>query len=238
MNVVYSASRNLYPYMLPSIMSLLEHNEVENIFLLIEDDALPYPIPEQCTCINVSGQTIFPETGANYRSQFTYMALMRAAYTLVLPPEIDKVIQLDIDTIVTDSLLDLWETDMTGKWMAACNEERGIFKPFGNKYYNIGVALFNLSQIRQDGVDLAVIEALNTQPLRFLEQDAWNWFGQHAGKIIEVPTRFNECFATGFSVRPAVIHYAGFPDWMHNQNIPMRQYLDRYKHLYKENLAE
>lgn len=234
MKVVYSASRNLYPYMLPSIVSLLEHNEVEKIFLMIEDDQMPYDVPEQCECINVSGQTLFPPTGVNYRSQFTYMALMRAAYTKVLPKDLDRVIQLDIDTIVCGSLQELWDMDMTGKWLAACDEVRGKIKPFGEKYYNIGVALFNLNQIRADGIDDVVIDALNNREMRFLEQDAWNEYGQKAGKIVELPGQYNECFATGTSANPIVAHFAGFPDWMHRQYMIHKGRLDKYRHFFKE----
>ena len=37
MKVIYTASRNLYPYLYPSIISLLVHNDVERIYLLLED---------------------------------------------------------------------------------------------------------------------------------------------------------------------------------------------------------
>lgn len=232
---VYSASRNLYPYMLPSIKSLLDHNEVETIYLMIEDDELPYEVPKECKCINVRGQQIFPPSGVNYRSVFTYMALMRAAYTVVLPKKLDKVLQLDIDTIVTDDLTELWNTDIKGKWFAACNEDRGRHRPFGgDKYYNIGVALFNLKQIRKDHIDGQIVQALNTIQMDFLEQDAWNMYGLANDKIVELPCRYNACFATGETDNPAIVHFAGFPDWMRRRSLPGREYLDKYRHLFRE----
>ena len=228
MNVVYSASRNLYPYMLPSIQSLLDHNKVENIFLLIEDDALPYPVPEECTCINVSGQTIFPADGVNYRSQFTYMALMRSAYTLVLPPEIDKVIQLDIDTVVVDSLQPLWDMDISGKWFASCPEYRSTYNPFGKEeYYNIGICVYNLAQMREDNAQAQLVDVLNSRQLFCLEQDAINLLAV-PDKCAKIPVRFNNSFCCGYTSNPAVIHYAGFPDWYHNRCMPKRSYLDKY----------
>lgn len=228
MIVTYAATRNLYPYMLPSIVSLMEHNEVETIYLLIEDDALPYPTPKQCKCINVSGQTIFPKDGVNYRNRFTYMVLMRTAYTRILP--VGKVLQLDVDTIITDSLEELWNTDLEGKWFAAVNEDKGSFRPYGPEYYNFGVVLFNLDQIKKDGIEDKLIYNLNNKHYQFLDQDAWN--EQKDGKVVRLPSRFNECFATNYSDDPAIVHYAGYPDWMTNGTMPRVSYLEKYKHLY------
>ena len=231
MDVVYSASRNLYPYMLPTIISLLKYNKdnVGRIFLMIEDDALPYPVPEQCQIINVSDQKFFKPTGPNFRSCFTYMALMRAAYTEVLPKDVHKVLQLDIDTIICDDLTDLWDTPLEGKWLAACNEWLGKWHPYGEKYYNIGVCLFNLDEIRKDNASLAVINFLNTMPMLLLEQDAWNFFGLPLDKIVDIPVRYNECFATGSTDNPAVVHYAGVPDWMTRTSMNRIEYLNQYR---------
>lgn len=233
MEAVYSASRNLYPYLLPSIMSLLDHNKVDNIYLMIEDDELPYQVPDVCRCINVSDQRYFGMDGPNFRSQFTYMALMRSTYTDTLPPDLPRVLQLDVDTIITDDLTGLWEMPLDDKWLAACPEYLGKYRPFGPTYYNIGVALFNLDRIRDDGIDKAIIHDLQTHFRRFLEQDAWNFYAVPLGKIADIDVRYNECFATGMTDHPAVVHYAGFPAWMTMQGLPRGEYLDQYRKYYR-----
>lgn len=230
MIVVYSASRNLYPYLMATVQSLLDHNQVDKIYLMIEDDRLPYDVPDVCECINVSGQTYFTQESPNYRSCFTYMALMRSAYTKLFDAE--RVIQLDVDTIVCDSLEQIWQTDLHGKWLSACPEYKGTWRPYGAKYYNIGVAVFNLEQIRRDGIDDDVIKFLQTQKVPYLEQDAWNYYGLAAGKIVDMPIRFNECFATGETDRPAIVHYAGFSNWMHDR-VPRVEYLNIYRKCYR-----
>lgn len=226
MNIVYAATRNLYPHMLPTITSLLEHNTPSMIYVLAEDDELPFDIPAPHEIINVSGQTVFPADGPNYRSMFTYMAMMRICYVDLLP--VDKVIQLDIDTIVCDSLLPIWETDMTGKWFSACEEIYARYKPFGKRYYNIGVCLFNLQQMRADNIVPTMVKELNANYHLCLEQDMLNLYGVPA-HVVPMERRFNECRMCGYTDHPAVVHYAGYTDWFRNPLMDRAEYLLEYK---------
>lgn len=227
MIIVYAMSRNLYPCFLPTLTSLLEHNDPERIYILAEDSCLPYDLPDICKVINVAGQTVFPPTGPNSRTVFTYMAMMRACYTDLLPTE-HKVIQLDIDTIICDSLEPLWDIDMTGKWLAACPEYKGIYKPWDKTYYNIGVAVYNLDQMRADNAMGKMVNMLNTRHLWCIEQDAINFFAV-PDKVVPIPVRYNESFCCGQTDHPAVVHYAGFPDWWTRSDMPRVGYLDRYR---------
>lgn len=211
MNVVYALTRNLYPYLKMSMNSLLEHNDVDKIYIYAEDEKLPYKLPDCCEVIDVSNQRYFRRTSPNMRSIYSYMAMMRITYTEKLP--INKVIQLDIDTVVCDDLTPLWETDLDGKWFGACHEYTGQYNPFNkDKYYNIGVSVFNLKQMRKDWIMPKMIDMLNTRWLSCVEQDTLNYFGV-PDKVVEIPIRFNESMCTGYTDNPAVVHYAGYRDW-------------------------
>ena len=157
MKVAYAGTRNLYPWFKPAIRSLLAHNKVETIYLMIEDDDVPEGLPEaNYKVINVSGQTVFDESCPNINSQFTYMAMMRALYADLIPDE-DKIISLDIDTIVCDSLEPIWNMDLTGKWMSAAVEYFGQYNPFKYPcYFNVGVAVFNLDEMRKDSASCSM----------------------------------------------------------------------------------
>jgi lipopolysaccharide biosynthesis glycosyltransferase len=84
-------------------------------------------------------------------------------YRLFLPellPRVERVLYLDADTIVTDSLAPLWETDLGGFWLAAVTnvfEEWSAGRPAelgladAGHYFNSGVLLLNLGEIRRDG---------------------------------------------------------------------------------------
>ena len=226
MKVVYTGSRNLYRYMEATIRSLLEHNHVDTIYLLIEDDEFPYEIPANVVTMNVSNQTYFPETGINFTSPFTYFCLLRVCLAEILPDE-DKVISLDVDTIVTDSLEDMWDIDLTGKWFAMCPEYLGGYRPFGgDTYYNAGVALYNLEQIRQDKIVPKLVKYLNNTYARCMDQEAWNYFGQD--KAVALPVRFNETQYNGYTDNPAIVHYCGYFYWQKDRKMYRREYLDKY----------
>ena len=225
MNVIYSASRNLYPYLKWSIRSLLDHNKVSMIYVLAEDDELPFEIPCRHRIINVSGQNYFGADCPNISTQFTYMAMLR-----VCTPELikaAKVIQLDVDTIICDSLEPLWKTDLTGKWVGWCPELLGVYRPYGPMYYNFGVAVLNLSQMRKDNATAKLVHMLNSGYYRFIDQDAMNLLAL-PDKSVDIDVRFNESFCCGHTDNPAIVHYAGYPDWFENRTMFRWEYLARY----------
>lgn len=226
MNICYSLSRNLYPYLEGAIRSVLDHNRDVKIYVLAEDDELPFVIPCEHEIINVSGQTYFPPENQNCRSQFTYMAMLRVATPELIPE--DRVIQLDIDTICCDSLQPIWDIDLNGKWIAWCPEYLGQYRPFGPKYYNFGVAVLNLQQLRQDNAPAFMVRELNRFLYNFLDQDVMNRFAV-PDKTVDMPVRFNESFCCGITEHPAIVHYAGYPDWFRNPATPRWEYLAKYR---------
>ena len=228
--VVYAGTRNLYPDMETAAKSLLKHTKVDRIYFLIEDDEFPGAerLPDIIRTVNVGHQEFFPETCVNIHTGFTYMSLMRVCYSKLFP-ELDKILQLDVDTIVADDLSALWEMDRDGTWLAATYEERSHFRPYGPKYYNVGVAIFNLAQIRKDGADDMAIRMLNEEEVPYIDQDAWNKLGIAADKIVELPIRYNESIVTGKTETPAIVHFAGYRNWQTTGTMFRKEYLDAYR---------
>lgn len=227
MNIVYALTRNVYDWILPSLRSLAEHEPKARVFFLAEDDELPFDLPMSVEVVNVSGQEFFPDIATHRTEDFGgYINHLKVCYSSILP--VNKVIHLDVDTIITDSLEGLWKTDISGKWFAAVPEKQTWYKPFGDKYYNMGVALFNLAQLRKDKVQDEMIEYLMTSNQPYADQNAWNKFGTEQGKAEVLDRRYNESRVTGTTDNPAIVHYCSFPDWWTNKKIPRREYLERY----------
>lgn len=224
MNIVYAMTRNVYEWIIPSLKSLKEHEPKAKVYILCEDDHIE-GLPMQCEFINVSGQQYFPEWGANYHNSFTYINLLKVCYPELL--KVNKVIHLDIDTIVCDSLEGLWKTDITGKWVAAVPEYKGRYKPFGDTYYNMGAALLNLAQMRKDGASAKMAEYLNTVPQPYADQDAWHYFGL-PDKFTPADVRYNESTVTGMTDKPAIVHYCGYTHWYNNPALPRAGYQLKY----------
>ena len=227
MNIVYALTRNIYDWILPSLKSLAETNPKARVFILCEDDAMPFELPMEAEVINISGQKFFPEIAAHRAESFGgYINHLKTCYSSVLP--VNKVIHLDVDTIVCDSLDGLWKTDVSGKWFAAVPESQKWYKPFGDVYYNMGVALFNLAQLRKDKIQNTMTEYLMTANQPYADQNAWNKFGIEQDKIQRLNVRYNESRVTGMTDDPAIVHYCSYPDWWTKKDMPRRQYLERY----------
>ena len=138
---VYTGTKNLYYDMIPAVKSMLINSDVDKIYLLIEDDKFPIELPKEVECINVSGQTYFKPDGPIMKSQFSYMALMRAALPKVFP-DLDTILSLDVDTIVDKDISDIWDIPLGDKYyFAAAPEVKRSENGF--VYTNAGVTLFN-----------------------------------------------------------------------------------------------
>ena len=109
-------------------------------------------------------------------------------YRVFLPellPAVDKLLYLDGDIIVVDSLEELWGTDLADHYLAAVTNVSepwflhkvaalGLEDP--RDYFNSGVLLMNLDQMRRDASTSAVLEyaQANEAKLFWPEQDALN----------------------------------------------------------------
>ena len=200
----YSGTRNVYDQLLTSAKSLLEHSNVEKIYFLIEDDNFPYELPQEIECINISNQTYFPHDGPNYINVCTYMVLVRAAYTKIFP-HLDRILSIDMDTIVNENISELWDLDLTDYYLAAVEEKQ--LSLIEGSYFNMGVAMLNLKKIREDKKDDEMIKALNTYFYRYKEQDCFNEFFR--GKTLILPSDYNACFQANPPSHEKITHFAG-----------------------------
>ena len=225
MNIVYCVTANYIDKIKPSVRSLREHNPKAKIYLITEADSCDI---EDVEVIDIRGQEWFtPSNCVNYGNMFTYIGLLKVCYQSLLP--VDKVIHLDADTIVCDTLEPLWETNLNGKWFGMCQEYRGWYRPFGSKYYNAGVYVANLKQLREDNIQDTMVDYLRNVRQPWCEQDALLKYAMEQDKLTDIDIRYNENQFTGFTDNPAIVHYAGITDWWSNPYISRAEYLNRYR---------
>ena len=212
--VVYMATRNLYHNMVKAARSCAANGGVDEIILLIEDDRLGFCLPEICRTVNISAQPWIDRNGPNTHKRWTWMVLMKAAITKILP-ECDQVLLLDCDTIVEHDLGELWDLNMWGCYFAAVKQHEehgdgrdGAFMP--GDYFNAGVLMCNLAMLRRYNMDGQLIETLNTHSWDFNEQDAINKLC--AGRIRELPGRWNVSDYTVEDTETYIRHFAARPE--------------------------
>lgn len=221
----YTGTKNLYPMMYTAVKSLLLHSDVDKVYLLIEDNEFPYELPDCVETINVRNQRFFYQDGANWRSRFSYMAMMRATFSKIFP-SLDRILSLDVDTIVTEDISGIWDLPIDDCYLAASEEPKATAK-HGYMYVNIGVCLYNLKKLR-DGKADEVIAELNAREYKFLEQDAFSELCQ--GGIYDMPSEYNStCGFTKPCKSPKIIHYASMRKWddqpayLEYEKIPMTE---------------
>lgn len=221
---VYAGTRNYYPHMIPAVTSLFENSSVDKVYLLTEDynDDFPYRFPYNIEAFNVSIQSLFPISGKNYNTKWTYMTLMKVALPLMFP-EFDKILYLDVDTIVDKNIDALWDIPLDGYYFGAVRETH---KTMGGKpYFNAGVLLINAKELRSSGMCFQLINALNTKEYQFSEQDCINDLCRD--KILELPGDYNVTWFNDPPEDKKIIHYAAVDKW--DDTELYNKYMDIYE---------
>ncbi len=202
---VWCGTSNLHNVMKASCRSLLAHSHVDHCYLLT--DKIPkdqYYLDDPRVEWRVVDNKWFNSDGPNMTSQFTWMAMLRAALIHVLPDDLDVVLSLDCDTICVGNIDDVWKLPVDEFYFSASMEPAR--SKFGLQYCNTGVALYNLKKLR-DGKADEVIDVLNRQRFTYVEQDVFNYLCQ--GYILDMPSRFNTTEFTLKCVAPRIKHFAG-----------------------------
>jgi lipopolysaccharide biosynthesis glycosyltransferase len=155
-------------------------------------------------------------------------------YRIFLPrlvPDADRVLYLDVDTIALDALAPLWDLDLTGHWLGAVTnvlEPHFAHRPAdlgleASAYFNSGVLLLNLAEMRRDDRTAALRDYAVTHPDNdWPDQDALNVvLGE---RRLALPPRFNAMNSLRFAQardvftpgelreareRPAIRHFEG-----------------------------
>ena len=209
---VYAGTRNLYKDMVTAAKSLLKNSDVEKVYFLIEDDAFPEWLPPQIETINVSEQPYFRRDGANYNCQWSYMVLMKLALYRLFP-DLERILVLDVDTIVVGDISDLWDIDLASYYVAGAKEP--LKSTNDRLYINAGVMMLNLKRLRDSWKGDEMLNALNRKKYFFCEQDCIAERCQ--GGILEIDGDYNACCVTEHSDNPKIIHYAAVRNWQKNR---------------------
>jgi lipopolysaccharide biosynthesis glycosyltransferase len=205
---VYAGTKNLYPQMYTALKSLLTNTQMDRVYLFIEDDEFPFPLPENVIAVNVSEQDYFLPLSPNFNSPWSYMTMLRCALATMLPDE-KRILWLDCDTIVDEDISDLFEMDLNGYCYA------GVLEPQKSKdvfrYINAGVLLCNLELLRGMCKEQEMIAFLNVCKLNWIDQDIINILCQ--GRIRVIESIYNSNAFTTPCIRPKIIHYAAVKEY-------------------------
>ncbi|WP_300935797.1 glycosyltransferase family 8 protein [uncultured Muribaculum sp.] len=188
--IVCNIDESYVPYCGIMLTSLLENNRDVKTEIHIVAANLSRTATESLRNIveNIFNQTIhfyfvgdemvknLPHFENDYISLSTYF---RCFLTEILPQNINKVIYLDCDIIILDSLKPLWETDISGYAVAAVEDMNSSFIDKHSRlglnetylYFNAGVLLINLDYWKENQVFPRLINWLEHNRNRIVAHD-------------------------------------------------------------------
>ena len=158
--------------------------------------------------------------------------------------DVDKVVYLDSDILINDSLVDLYEVDLGHHLLAAVPQIGGshverLGLPSNSGYFYAGVLVVNLKKWRDDNISQRLIQYSEEHQdiIRWGDQDCLNAIA--AGQWLKLSKKFNfyhgfakEEFAAYKHIKPSIIHYSGsVKPWHHMSSHP-------YKSLYWQYLRQ
>ena len=130
----------------------------------------------------------------SYLGLSTYLRLLLPE----LLPDLDRLLYLDCDMIVTRPLSELWKTDLAGKAAGVVEDYGECFKEVREAevlgidfYFNAGMLLLDLKQIRERALfrDVLSWTLANSEKIKFGDQDGLNVFLKN--ERFELPACWN-----------------------------------------------
>jgi lipopolysaccharide biosynthesis glycosyltransferase len=244
---VLCACDELYlPHSATMLCSLLEHNDVSRIHLFYssvpkqELEKLESFVRGYGSKITFYEMTLEDFKGLHIDKWASAAVYFRLLAPRLLPIDLNKILYLDTDIVVRGSLADLWNTDITGRALAAVphNEDEDDFRkalglPEGAPYLNSGVLLINLRFWRENKVVEHAISFIMDNPgkVQFWDQDALN--ATLIGQWVELPTIWNwrswERPSKG-EKDPVIVHFVGHhKPWQWANQHPFRREYRKYR---------
>lgn len=196
--IAYATSESGVKYLLTSCISLLENknpNTNYHIFVL----HTPEVSAEQITTItdlknkyqNVEFK--FYNMGDSFQKvqkgieHIPYATYYRLKLADIVPKEYNKVIYLDIDTIVLKDLNELYNVPLNNNYIAGI-VAFGYFKTSNYPYLNAGVTLWNLEKIRTNNMTKELC-SLTAENFSSMDQDIVNMAFE--GNKMVLPLKYN-----------------------------------------------
>ncbi len=213
LNIAFCFDHNLTRQVQVTIASLLDHTrtgeEHYHIYCICTGEAAAVEPDLRRIIAARDADTVLTVKAVDnpYQDAYQVRGISTGTYLRLelhrLLPEVDRILYTDVDVLFRDSLVELWQTPLTDKYLAAVRGganlsdqwERNSARPYwhhleavrGN-YINAGVTLMNLALIRERNLEQQWREWMK-EKLYYQDQDILNITCQ--GAIAYLPFRYN-----------------------------------------------
>ncbi|WP_231459350.1 glycosyltransferase family 8 protein [Pedobacter sp. Leaf132] len=227
------ASDNHYAILIAALLKSIDlnHKTSEHIDFYIIDDGIAASFrkklesivdPDRITIKWFKSKEIVPAdiTIPVDNSAFPLTAYMRVFSPYVIDKNVERLIYLDVDTIVQDDISKLWNIDLGDYTVAAAQDvgktvdckwggianyaELGLTAD--TKYFNSGVLVINPIKWREEGISEKVIEALRIHKKYVQLADQYGLNVVLANKWLQLDPKWN-WFAFKENESPSLVHF-------------------------------
>lgn len=251
MNIAVSINEKYIPYAYVTLTSIFENNRGESICIYILHgninsdalcvfDKLAEQYHQNILYLKVD-QTVFGNM-LPHNKEWTMEIYHRLALPELLPPRTDRILYLDVDIIVMDSLSELYRMDLQGKSVGACKDmgvlsgtgplsekQARLLTPFMEDgtyfYFNSGVLLMDIDKMRREEKNTAFF--VKTGELIadniYGDQDILNYVFHHDVAYADAE-RYNIFARISYNMgrdydwvkeHGTIVHFAGRKPWQH-----------------------
>ena len=208
LHVVFSSDDNYAPYLGAAIYSLLYCNsDFEHIRVFIIDNEIREEnrrklssIVEKTTnteVIWISFEKYREKLKLNLMWNISISAYARLFIAEMVPESVKRIIYLDCDMIVCQSLKELWDTDLNGKIIGVVQDTVGsrakeqLNLSLNERYFNSGMLLIDLDAWRKHNIGMECLHFLEMYNGQVYHHDQGVLNGVLCNEKCILPMRYN-----------------------------------------------
>ena len=188
-NLCLCSDNNYAQHLGVTLLSFAEHHKNHNISCFILDGGISQKNKHKILSLQKIFQNInikFIEINENAFSSYEMPKNSHFSsaifYRFKIPElfsDLDKILYMDVDIVVLNSIIDFYKTDLTGYCFGMVPDwsEKQCAESVGtNHYYNSGVMLFNIKECLKKDVTSTLIETLSSfaDKSKYPDQDMIN----------------------------------------------------------------
>ncbi len=252
MDIVFNVDDNYVRHMCVTILSIIDNNNEEDINFHVIAYELSADNKEYIKNLvsdkekhvffykfDLEKMKHFSIGKGTGNPNISYATYLRLFIQDLLPKTINKVLYLDCDIVVINSIKDLWDKDIHN-YVLAAKEDYGLAQIHGAKrmrlsedykYFNAGVLLLNLEALRKMRFTEMVMKFFeeNKEIIKMHDQDILN--GLLYKERLPIEEKWNMMCNTDNTKDYSIIHFAGLKPWYIECPHPL-------KYIYKEYLSQ
>lgn len=208
-NIAYAPDDKYINQTIVSMVSAVENNKEHDIeFIIIYSKLNEQSINKLNTVKNCRVRLLQIDENIFSSLPLSHWVTVQAWFRIKLPdmcPDLDKILYLDCDTLILGDLSELFNTDLSGKYLAGVKDVWGVNKyckrlnMTSGVYVNSGMLLFNAGFCREEKFFEKIVDFANKNAkiIEFCDQDSINKIADEKKVVLHPKFNFMDTWWRG-----------------------------------------